>query len=116
MSKVIINNKTVKAGQEFLPDEFIVKMIVAIPKVEDNMFKHAGFPSKGSDAGVKVHFQQFAGENYDNKVSDFNLLCFLATKNKALIKKVCEAFRKQAPLDHQTKIELDTMTIPFTYG
>lgn len=116
MSTVITGDRPLKPGKEFLPDEFIVKTIFSTPKVATNMFKHDDFPSRGNDGSLKFHLNQCASEPYESKLSDFNLLCYLATKNKRLIKEVCTSLRKRQSFDQKSREELDTMTIPFTYG
>src|SRR5688572_3274543 len=54
--KIIFKDLTLDAGSEFLPDEFIVKVIIATTDKPFTAFRHSGFPAAGSDAAVAVHF------------------------------------------------------------
>jgi hypothetical protein len=67
----------VLSGVEFLPDEFIVKVIIATQNKPFSLFRHSDFPAPGSDAALASHFADHKNEEYQYKLSDFALLCYL---------------------------------------
>jgi len=108
VATIIAHDKPLKPAEEFLPDDFIVKVIASMPKKPNFIFKHDSFPSNGSERDVRSHLAKYSSEDYLSKLSDFNLLCVLADMfNTPLIKKVCNAIRDKQQLDQKTKEELD---------
>lgn len=116
VAQVIHENKLLKAEMEFLNDAFLVKIIRSAPKVEKLLLKHCDFPARGTDDTFKVYLSKYASETYENKVSDFNALCFLAKKNRALTKTMCELIKHGKGFDQQTNSALDSLMVPYLYG
>jgi len=117
MPKIIHQNKALRGGEEFLPDEFIVKVVASNPKEDKGLLFHATFPSPssstaGMSAAFKAHYNEFSSQDYKTKLSDFNLLIYLTTIMPApLVKKLCNAIRDEVDLDNDTKGALDTESI-----
>lgn len=112
MPSLIKQNKPLKPSQEFLPDDFIVKVIASAPRKPNFMFCHSEFPSNGTEADCRSHISRFSKEEYLSKLSDFNLLCTLAgIANLPLVLKVCTAIKNKTPLSNDVKAELDTLFV-----
>lgn len=60
----------------------ILQVIASNPRKENFLFSHCEFPSNGPEsvllASLKSHLIENAKEDYRQKLSDFNLLCFLS--------------------------------------
>ncbi len=106
--KIIFKDITIDPGTEFLPDEFIVKVIIATTDKSFALFRHSEFPTPGSDAAVAVHFADNKNEEYHIKLSDFNLLCYLPNiVGLELTKAVADAVRDKKSLPAATRNQLD---------
>ena len=112
---VVYKDRPLLPGKEFLPDEFIVKVILTAPtSAADSPLKHADFPplaSMPTDAVLKGYFAKYAGESYVTKMADFNLLAFLLTKSlvpEKALGELCDAIRTKTPLSRDTQSQLDS--------
>jgi len=106
---IVYKDQELKAGQEFVPDEFIVKAIVTTQDDKSNYaFKHCDFPSDGNEMYFRNHMRTYASEPYHLKLSDFGLLIFMArTFGLPLTTEVCQALRTKQPFNKDLIAALD---------
>jgi hypothetical protein len=105
---VVYKDKPLNPGTEFLPDEFIVPVVVTQPEKPQPRFKHCDFKSGGSEGDIKAFFIRYAREEYHTKLSDFNLLVTLASVvGWELTEKVCKALLAGDRFPPALKTELD---------
>jgi len=58
---LVYKDQELKGGQEFVPDEFIVKAIVTAQEEKSMyLFYHHEFPSDGSDVHFRNHVRSFS--------------------------------------------------------
>lgn len=114
---VVYKDRPLLPGKEFLPDEFIVKVIAAGRTSNDCIFKHGDFPplkDEPTDAMLKGYMVKYARESYLDKLADFNLLAYLARKSvlpQQTLNDVCQALQTQMPLGREADAALDTVFI-----
>jgi len=106
---LVYKDQELKGGQEFVPDEFVVKAIVTTQDDKSMyLFYHHDFPSEGGDVQFRNHIRTFSQEQYHRKLSDFNLLIFLAKKiGVPLTKQVCQALLTKQPFSQELISALD---------
>eukprot|EP01006_Ploeotia_vitrea_P037538 TRINITY_DN66140_c3_g1_i1.p1 TRINITY_DN66140_c3_g1~~TRINITY_DN66140_c3_g1_i1.p1 ORF type:complete len:595 (-),score=272.20 TRINITY_DN66140_c3_g1_i1:789-2573(-) len=105
---VVYKNKPLRPGDEFLLDEFIVKVRVMSSKVPKPMFAHDTFPSNGVEGHAKAYFMQFAQEPLDKRLSDFNLLCWLSANVDAdAVDAVCRSLRRGQAITGDVKNRIE---------
>ena len=114
---VVYKDRPLLPGKEFLPDEFIVKVILTAPSAGaggDPVFRHADFPglsSSPTDAMLKGYMAKYAREDYVSKLADFNLLAFLLAKAvlpEKAVGEVCDAIRERKSIGKDTQSQLDS--------
>ena len=113
---VVFKDRPLLPSKEFLPDEFIVKVIALAPKSEaDWMFQHAQFPSmkdQPTDAILNGYMKKYRSEDYLTKLSDFNLLTYLASKSilpPKTLTDVCLAISNRTPIGRDALNSLDAI-------
>ena len=107
---IIYKDRPLRGGEEFLPDELLVKVIVSAPKGQLSVFKHHEYASGGaSEVLVKAWLDEFKDEEYEEKLSDFNLLVNLVKLlGEQVVYGVCEALREGNKLSADTRSQLDS--------
>ena len=107
---IIYKDRPLRGGEEFLPDELLVKVIVSAPKGQLSVFKHHEYASGGtSEVLVKGWLDEFKDEEYEEKLSDFNLLVNLVkVLGEAVVYGVCDALREGKKLSPETRSQLDS--------
>lgn len=105
---VVYKDRPLQPGVDFLPDEFIVKVILTSPKVPDSMFKSHEFPSNGSELYIRNHLASHARLDLVSRVSDFNLLVALVkVAGWSAVEEICDAIRTKSNLKDETRIALE---------
>jgi hypothetical protein len=106
---VVYKDQELKPGEEFLPDECIVKAIVTTQEEKSMyLFYHNEFPADGNDFAFRNHVRTFSQEQYHKKLSDFNLLVYLhKTIGSVLTKQVCEGLLTKEPFNTELVSALD---------
>jgi len=107
---VVYKDRPLKPGQEFLPDELVVKVIVMQPGKPMQKFKYSEFAAVGSEQELRQYLQRHKNEEYHDKLSDFNVLCYLPTVLGAgnnLAQRVISAVGAGVKLPAELKVELD---------
>jgi hypothetical protein len=77
---IVYKSRSLPPGEDFLPDELLVKVISMKPFKPKPMFKFLHFPLNGNDGYFRGHLAKHAKEPYHVKFSDFLALTFLASK------------------------------------
>jgi len=106
---LVYKDQELKGGQEFIPDEFIVKAIVTTQDDSSKyLFRHQDFPSDGNDIAFRNYIRTYSQEPYHLKLSDFNLLVYLhKTLGAPLTRQVCQALRTKEPFSTELVSALD---------
>lgn len=105
---VVYKDRPLQPGQEFLPDEFVVKVIVMQPEKPRQKFKYAEFSAVGSEQELRQYLVKHKAEEYHDKLSDFNVLCYLpAVLGPQLANKIITAVGTGNKLPADLKAELD---------
>jgi hypothetical protein len=109
---IVYKDRPLMPGEEFLPDELLVKVNIFAPKQANNkmMFKRWEVPSSAGETYLYSYFQQYKADTWESKLADFNLLIALAKvlNNNALIYDVVDAVKQQKALSSNTKSQLET--------
>jgi len=124
---VVYEDRPIDPGFEFLPDKFIVKVIVSVAnQAKANAtdltkdlnhamrpsFLHHSFPSRGKDDQLRLHLSQYHREEYVRKFSDFNLLCALPSIiGMPLTESICKYVKEKKSLDSQLRDAVDRSLI-----
>jgi len=111
MPKIVYKDKPLVPGKEFVPDEFLVKVIVSQAAGAKGMFKYNDFPAQSSLAELKDYLKRHAADDLMVRLSDFNCLCLLAT-TRVGEKLACRAAADIAsgkPFDDALRAELDKL-------
>jgi hypothetical protein len=78
LPSVLYKNKALNPGEDFLPDEMLVKVISMAPFSPTPLFVHRHFPLySGSEEALRSYLRMHKDEAYPGKISDFALFCFL---------------------------------------
>ena len=107
---IIYKDRPLRAGEAFLPDELLVKVIVSAPKGQLSLFKHHHYPSSGgSEVVLKSWLDELKDEEYEEKLSDFNLLLNLGRLlGEEVVGGVCDALKEGRKLSPETRSQLDS--------
>ena len=108
---IIYKDRPLRGGEAFLPDELLVKVIVSAPKAQLSLLKHHTYSSQGgSELLVKQWLDEFKNEEYEDKLSDFNLLVNLVRVlgSEDVVLAVCDALREGRKLSPEVRSQLDT--------
>eukprot|EP00456_Euglypha_rotunda_P064235 TRINITY_DN5461_c0_g1_i11.p1 TRINITY_DN5461_c0_g1~~TRINITY_DN5461_c0_g1_i11.p1 ORF type:complete len:219 (+),score=24.84 TRINITY_DN5461_c0_g1_i11:114-770(+) len=105
---IVYHDTQLKAGEEFLPDDFIVKVILSTNEVTSSyLFKHHDFPSDGTDVHMR-NLLRTKQEPYHQKLSDFNVLIYCGkTLGMPLTRRICEGLRTKQAFSSELQGELD---------
>eukprot|EP00457_Paulinella_chromatophora_P004035 gb/GEZN01004045.1/.p1 GENE.gb/GEZN01004045.1/~~gb/GEZN01004045.1/.p1 ORF type:complete len:579 (+),score=85.08 gb/GEZN01004045.1/:55-1791(+) len=106
---IVYKDQRLKAGDEFLTDECLVKCIVSTGAGNGKaVFRSNEFPSNGEDAHARSYLAINSQKPYHLKLSDFNLLVYLSGKiGMPLVEEVCGALATGAPFQPQLIASLD---------
>jgi hypothetical protein len=75
---IIFKDKALKPGEDFIPDELLVKVVAMRPYKPSSMFLYNHFPLSGGTKGHALSYLKLhQGEETPKRMSDFALLCFL---------------------------------------
>ena len=112
MPTIIYKDRPLRPGEAFLPDELLVKVIVSAPKGQGqlSMFQHHHYPSAGSsEVLLKGWLEEWKEEEYEDKLSDFNLLVNLTKLlGDEVVWGVCDALKEGKKLSSETRSQLDS--------
>lgn len=120
---IVYKDRPLQPGDQFLPDELLVKVNLTAPRPnsKDLLFKSFGFPFSGAqftEASVRHFLSTHSKEEYETKLSDFNLLVCLAkltaskpTTDQATILAVCDAISKRQSIPTPVREQLDRIFI-----
>lgn len=118
VSTVVYKDRPLLPGKDFLPDEFIVKVIALQPKsIAEWQFAHAEFPAlkdQPTDAMVNGWMKKFAKESYTQRLADFNLLSYIAAKGaipEKTLNDICQALKTKATLGKEAMAALDALAV-----
>ena len=108
---IVYKDRPLRGGESFLPDELLVKLIVSSPREGQrlSLFHHAEYASAAaSDVVLKAWLQQYKDEEYEEKLSDFNLLVNLVRIiGESIVMQVCDAVRERRKLSPDVRSQLD---------
>jgi len=131
---VVYKAKSLLPGTPFLPDDFLVKVIVSQAKAPESKAKkptttateskdkkddkagagtelvlhHSVFPSRGTDLHMRSHMAEQTRQPYEQKLADFNLLVYLSkTIGWPLTQQICDAIRDKKGLSKDQREALD---------
>jgi len=109
---IIYKDRPLPPGEPFLPDELLVKVIVSAPKGSLSIFQHQEFSSTGGELLIKTYMQEYNKQEYEQRLSDFNLLVNLVKViGETLVLEVCDAIKENRPITAATKSELDRVLL-----
>lgn len=74
---IIYKNKVLEPGKDFSPDQLIVPVVAMQPYQPDTPFKYADFPLHDASEVQLRHYLATHLGGYEERLSDFALLCFL---------------------------------------
>ena len=112
-STIIYKDRPLRGGEEFLPDELLVKVMVSAPRASQTVFAHCEYP--GGRAGgesemvVKQWLVEYKDEEYEEKLNDFNcLVCLCKVVGEDIVYAICEALREKRKLSADLRSQLDS--------
>jgi hypothetical protein len=115
---VVYKDRPLIPGKEFLPDEFIVKVITAAPLPGENaVLRRAEFPpltAQPTDRMAKEFLMKYKSESILSKLADFNLLIYLQVKgilNEKLMNELCEAIKNRSAIKPDTAAQIEAALI-----
>ena len=112
---IVYKDRPLRGGESFLPDELLVKLIVSSPREGQrlSLFHHAEYASAASsDVVLKAWLQQHREEEYEEKLSDFNLLVNLVRIiDESSVMQVAEAVRDRKKLNPDARSQLDAQLL-----
>ncbi len=122
MPSIIYHDHPLIAGTEFLPDDFIVKVIL-FTKNGASFFRHDKFPSNllnspssVVDREIKSHMRLYSKEGYHTKLSDFHLLLNLAKRtDHKLVLECCRYIADKTAMPVNLCNKLDEMFLAKQY-
>ena len=111
-STIIYKDRPLRGGEEFLPDELLVKVIVSAPKGQQTVFKHCEYPSgRGgeNEMVVKGWMDEYKEEEYEDRLNDFGLLVNLCKiVGEDIVYGICDALREKRRLGADLRSQLDS--------
>jgi hypothetical protein len=117
---VVYKDRPLLPGKEFLPDEFIVKVIASAPGANETpVFRRAEFPplaAQPTDAMLKAYMAKHSKEpSIVSRLADFNLLAYLFAKQtfpERLLNELADAIKnRQTNLSKETQSQFDAALI-----
>jgi len=115
---VVYKDRPLLPGAEFLPDEFIVKVIASAPGAgETQVFRRAEFPplaAQPTDAMLKAYLAKHGKEGLPARMADFNLLAYLFAKQvlpEKLLLELADAIKNRTQLSRESMAQLDAALI-----
>ncbi len=111
-STIIYKDRPLRGGEEFLPDELLVKVIVSAPRGSQTVFRHCEYP--GGRAGenemvVKGWMDEWKDEEYEERLNDFNLLVQLCkVVGEDIVYGICDALKEKRRLSPDLRSQLDS--------
>ena len=111
-STIIYKDRPLRGGEEFLPDELLVKVIVSAPRGQLSLFKHCEYPSGRAGENemvVKGWMDEWKEEEYEERLSDFNLLVNLCkVVGEDIVYGICDALKEKKRLSSDLRSQLDS--------
>lgn len=111
-STIIYKDRPLRGGEEFLPDELLVKVIVSAPRGRQSVFAHCEYPSGRSGENelvVKSWMSEWKDEEYEERLSDFNLLVVLCkVVGEEVVYAICDALKEKKRLSDAVRSQLDS--------
>ena len=111
-STIIYKDRPLRGGEEFLPDELLVKVIVSAPKGQQSVFKHCEYPSGRAGENemvVKGWMDEYKEEEYEDRLNDFNLLVNLCkVVGEDVVYGICDALKEKRKLSSDLRSQLDS--------
>lgn len=111
---IVYKSRSLAPGEDFLPDELLVKVISMQPFKPKPMFKFLHFPLDGNDNHFRGYLSQQASEPYHIKFSDFLALIYLAKKvGVELASEVALAVKESRAVSNTTQSKLDRALLAY---
>ncbi len=78
IASIIFKDRALNPGEDFIPDELLVKVVAMKPYQPISMFAHKDFPLYGGNKNyVITYLKQHQNEAIHQQLSDFAFLCYL---------------------------------------
>ena len=105
LPSIVYKDKPLAPGQDFVPDELIVKVVAMSPHQPGHYFKYLHFPIfNARREHLGQHLQLHKGEQLHEALSDFALLCYLPQLiDVELVCEVAKCVRTKSPLTEAKK-------------
>lgn len=112
---VIYKNRPLEPGDDFLPDELLVKVISMKPYQPSHVFEFIHFPfENATDADLRGYLSLHESEEFYHKFSDFNVLCYLPRViGLNLACKLAVAVKNREKLDRNVQSDVLQKLMPF---